>query len=188
MTFEPVATTDELADGDIKPIEVAGVALVLCRSGDDYFATQRKCIHQGGDLVDGLVSHGAILCALHGWRFQLASGQTLIGDGTVDGAFESLLGSTVSPGASPGIITYTSGVTLGGMNVFELAGTDGPGAAAGHDQYDVTGGVAIVSGASNNASEVSASSAWTKSSSNQPPRSLVRKNSLMAAHQSKATA
>ena len=69
-----VATIGELADGDIKPIEVQGVQLVLCRVGDEYFATQRKCLHQGGDLTEGIVSSGRIVCAVHGWRFDLRTG------------------------------------------------------------------------------------------------------------------
>jgi len=73
--FEPVATVGELADGDILPIEIGGEKLVLCRSGDDYYALQRRCIHQGADLAEGIVSRGTIVCAMHGWRFQLANGQ-----------------------------------------------------------------------------------------------------------------
>ena len=75
MEFEAVATVDELAPGDIKPIRVGGRELCLYRAGDAYFATQRRCLHQGADLAEGIVSRGAVVCAMHGWRFDLRTGQ-----------------------------------------------------------------------------------------------------------------
>jgi nitrite reductase/ring-hydroxylating ferredoxin subunit len=72
---EAVAVVGELPDGGVKAIRVGGRDLVLCRVGDDYFATQRQCLHQGGDLAEGIVNSGMIVCALHGWRFDVRTGQ-----------------------------------------------------------------------------------------------------------------
>lgn len=71
----PVAKVGQLKAGDIVPVEADGVQMVLGRDGDRYFAVQRRCAHQGGDLADGIVSRGHIICANHGWRFSTATGR-----------------------------------------------------------------------------------------------------------------
>lgn len=38
------------------------------------FATQAWCPHRGGPLADGMVGGGKVLCPLHAFRFDLASG------------------------------------------------------------------------------------------------------------------
>jgi len=48
--------------------------MVLGLDGDRYFATQRRCAHRGGDLADGIVSRGCVICPQHGWRFSTATG------------------------------------------------------------------------------------------------------------------
>jgi len=72
--FVTVATVGQLAPGDVIAIEVAGRSLVLYRDGDRYYAAQRRCLHQGGDLADGIVSRGYLICPVHGWRFHTATG------------------------------------------------------------------------------------------------------------------
>jgi nitrite reductase (NADH) small subunit len=65
--------------GDVRPNDVIAVAvdgleLVLGRDGDRYFATQRRCVHRGGDLAEGIVSRGHLICPQHAWRFSTATG------------------------------------------------------------------------------------------------------------------
>ncbi len=61
--------------GDVIAVEVDGVQIALGRDGDRYFATQRQCVHRGGDLAEGIVSRGHLICPNHGWRFSTATGQ-----------------------------------------------------------------------------------------------------------------
>ncbi len=70
-----VARVGQLAAGDVVPIQVEGLELVLGRDGDRYFAVQRRCVHRGGDLSEGIVSRGHIICPNHGWRFSTATGR-----------------------------------------------------------------------------------------------------------------
>jgi nitrite reductase (NADH) small subunit len=49
------------------------VAVFRTRTGE-LFATQPRCPHRGGPLVDGIVGGGAVVCPLHAYRFDLASG------------------------------------------------------------------------------------------------------------------
>jgi nitrite reductase (NADH) small subunit len=42
--------------------------------GDRFFATDNRCPHQGGPLCDGIVTAGAVVCPLHAWKVDLATG------------------------------------------------------------------------------------------------------------------
>src|SRR5262249_41481030 len=75
MTWHKVARASELAPGDVRAVEIDGRALVLVRDGDRIFATQRTCLHQGGDLSEGIVSRGFLICPVHGWKFEVATGK-----------------------------------------------------------------------------------------------------------------
>jgi nitrite reductase/ring-hydroxylating ferredoxin subunit len=75
MAWHAVAKVGQLGASDVVAVEVAGVQLVLGRDGDRYFATQRQCLHRGGDLADGIIARGHLVCAHHGWRFSTVTGQ-----------------------------------------------------------------------------------------------------------------
>ena len=75
MTWRPVATLASLKPGDVIGIEVDGIAMVLARDGDVIHALQRRCLHRGGDLADGILSRGHLICPVHGWRFSAATGR-----------------------------------------------------------------------------------------------------------------
>jgi nitrite reductase/ring-hydroxylating ferredoxin subunit len=74
VSWHRVASRGDLAPGEVRAIEVEGRAMVLARDGDAYYATQRACLHQGGDLADGIVSRGLLICPVHGWKFAVATG------------------------------------------------------------------------------------------------------------------
>ena len=74
MPFQTVARLGDLADGDIIGVSAGGEEMVLYRVGEQYYAAQRRCLHQGYDLVGGIVSQGFLICPLHGWRYHLDSG------------------------------------------------------------------------------------------------------------------
>jgi nitrite reductase (NADH) small subunit len=70
-----VARVGDLRAGDVIAAQVGGVELVVGRDGDHYFAVQRRCLHRGGDLAEGIISRGHLLCPVHFWRFSTATGQ-----------------------------------------------------------------------------------------------------------------
>ncbi len=71
----PVARVGDIQPNDVIAINVDGQELALGRDGDRYFATQRRCLHRGGDLAEGIVSRGFLICPQHAWRFSTATGQ-----------------------------------------------------------------------------------------------------------------
>jgi nitrite reductase (NADH) small subunit len=55
------------------------IAVFHTRSGE-LFATQADCPHRKGPLADGLIGDGTVICPLHAWKFDLASGRLQGGD------------------------------------------------------------------------------------------------------------
>lgn len=74
MAFTHATHLQNIPDGDVLGTTVAGVEVVFVRQGREVRAYQRRCLHQGADLADGIVSRGFLVCALHGWRFRLEDG------------------------------------------------------------------------------------------------------------------
>jgi nitrite reductase/ring-hydroxylating ferredoxin subunit/uncharacterized membrane protein len=80
-TFEdyPEDWTQALADaalgeGEMKAVEVDGVAIVIARRGGNVYALSDTCVHRGGSLADGELTGDCVKCPLHGSVFQLADG------------------------------------------------------------------------------------------------------------------
>lgn len=73
--WKQVAKVGDIRPGDVIGVEVAGIPMILGLDGDRYFAMQRQCVHRGGDLTDGIVSRGHVICPNHGWRFSTATGR-----------------------------------------------------------------------------------------------------------------
>jgi nitrite reductase (NADH) small subunit len=72
--WRPAARVSEVRPNDVIGVTVDGIEMVVGRDGDRYFAAQRRCVHRGGDLVEGIVSRGHLICPQHAWRFSTATG------------------------------------------------------------------------------------------------------------------
>jgi nitrite reductase (NADH) small subunit len=44
------------------------------------FAVQADCPHRGGQLADGLIGGTTVICPLHSWKFDLATGNAASGE------------------------------------------------------------------------------------------------------------
>ncbi len=73
--WRAAARVGDVRAGDVIGVTVDGVAMVLGLDGERYFALQRQCVHRGGDLSEGIVSRGHVICPNHGWRFSTATGE-----------------------------------------------------------------------------------------------------------------
>jgi nitrite reductase/ring-hydroxylating ferredoxin subunit len=45
-----------------------------CVRGGQVYATEPWCPHRGGPLADGIVASGKVVCPLHGYMFELETG------------------------------------------------------------------------------------------------------------------
>ena len=63
-----------LDEGRVYCLGRRSIAVFRPRDGRIY-ALENRCPHRGGPLADGVVGDGMVICPLHGWKFELASGR-----------------------------------------------------------------------------------------------------------------
>ena len=74
MPWVPVAKLADVRPGDVIAVTAGGLEIALGRDGERLFAVQRRCLHQGGDLANGIVARNHLVCPHHGWRFSTTTG------------------------------------------------------------------------------------------------------------------
>jgi nitrite reductase (NADH) small subunit len=81
MTEFDLGPLSAIPPGEGRNVELPGrrIALFHTRAGA-LFAVQGECPHRGGPLADGLVGGTTLICPLHSWKFDLATGEALFGD------------------------------------------------------------------------------------------------------------
>jgi nitrite reductase/ring-hydroxylating ferredoxin subunit len=61
-------------------VRTAGRQILLVRADGRVFACANRCPHEGYPLLEGTLANGCVLtCNWHNWKFDLASGETLVG-------------------------------------------------------------------------------------------------------------
>ena len=75
--FHKIATTGEVAPGELKQFEVEGRPVGLCNVGGEFYAFEDICTHQFAHLSEGEFDSdsGEVKCPLHGARFDVESGE-----------------------------------------------------------------------------------------------------------------
>lgn len=75
--FIAVARVGEIAAGSVKVARIEDTAIAIFRVGDDYFAMDDACSHDGGPLAEGFIEGDEIECPRHGARFNVRTGAAL---------------------------------------------------------------------------------------------------------------
>jgi 3-phenylpropionate/trans-cinnamate dioxygenase ferredoxin subunit len=73
----PAVADNELPEEGKLALVLNGWPVLLCRSGGAIQAVINRCSHQAAALAEGRVRRGIVMCALHGARFELASGRCI---------------------------------------------------------------------------------------------------------------
>lgn len=71
-----------LAEGEMRSIEVDGVAILIARVKGKLHALSNTCVHRGGSLADGELDDDCVICPLHTSTFRLADGSVERGPAT----------------------------------------------------------------------------------------------------------
>jgi 3-phenylpropionate/trans-cinnamate dioxygenase ferredoxin subunit len=73
-----ISRLEELPLGSRKTIELPnGREIRLYNIGGEFYAIENSCPHKGAPLSEGILCDRVIECGLHGWQFDLRSGQCL---------------------------------------------------------------------------------------------------------------
>ena len=75
--FERIAEVDAVQPGGRLSLIVDDIPVLLIRIGDDYFAIEDICSHDGQPLTDGPIDDCEITCPRHGARFDVKTGAAL---------------------------------------------------------------------------------------------------------------
>jgi nitrite reductase/ring-hydroxylating ferredoxin subunit len=69
---------EDLPDGSCKTIELpAGRELALFNVNGEFYAIENFCPHKGAPLSQGILCSHVIECDLHGWQFDVRTGECL---------------------------------------------------------------------------------------------------------------
>ena len=66
-----------LGEGREFVVDSSVIAVFHTRHG--IYASQAACPHREGPLIDGLIGGTSVVCPLHAWKFDLTTGQPLMG-------------------------------------------------------------------------------------------------------------
>jgi len=73
-----VGGTEDLRPGACISVELPdGSELAVYNVNGEYYATENFCPHRGARLTEGVLCGHVIECGLHGWQFDVRSGECL---------------------------------------------------------------------------------------------------------------
>lgn len=71
---EPAIRAQDIADGRGKLLRARGEEMAIFKSDGQLYGIQNICPHEGGQLCNGWVEAGEVVCPLHGYKFDLKTG------------------------------------------------------------------------------------------------------------------
>jgi 3-phenylpropionate/trans-cinnamate dioxygenase ferredoxin subunit len=72
-----VARVEEISTGKPVHMEVDGTAIAVFKLGQDFYAIEDICTHDGGQLTGGCVENDEVVCPRHGAHFSIKTGAAL---------------------------------------------------------------------------------------------------------------
>ena len=84
MTLLRIGSVDDVPMLEGRSVTVDGRRVAVFRTSEGWRAVAGSCPHQGGPLADGIVADHCVTCPLHGWRFDLDTGQAVNADAHVE--------------------------------------------------------------------------------------------------------
>jgi 3-phenylpropionate/trans-cinnamate dioxygenase ferredoxin subunit len=76
-TFVRVLPISDVPSGSKKQIEAGGKSILVCNTGERWFAIAALCSHAEEKLECGRMAKTWIACPVHGARFELATGRVM---------------------------------------------------------------------------------------------------------------
>jgi toluene monooxygenase system ferredoxin subunit len=73
--WQPIAKAAEVLVNKITKARVAGLDLILLKTGDEVFAYEDRCPHEGHPLSLGDLEADVLICAKHMWEFEIKTGR-----------------------------------------------------------------------------------------------------------------
>ena len=75
--FVKVASTNEIASGQARLVNISGKEIALFNIEGTFFALENACTHEEGPLAEGEIEGHEVTCPWHGARFDIRTGEVL---------------------------------------------------------------------------------------------------------------
>jgi len=75
--FVKAVSCSEIGAGAGKTVEVGGRKIAIFNLGGKYYAIDDACKHRGGSLGTGDLDGKNVICPLHGWEYDVTTGENL---------------------------------------------------------------------------------------------------------------
>jgi toluene monooxygenase system ferredoxin subunit len=74
MAFREAATLDQVWSGEMLPVVLEGVRVLLVNHQGELSAFEDRCAHQGVPLSLGRLQGGVLCCSAHEWQYDARTG------------------------------------------------------------------------------------------------------------------
>ena len=74
-----VASIAQIAEGDVLPVRINGVEVLVCQVYGQFYAVGGRCPHAQQTLAGGRLAGHELKCPLHGARFDVRNGHPVTG-------------------------------------------------------------------------------------------------------------
>ena len=74
QNWTQITTLENIPPLEGRSVTVGDLEIAIFNLKDRFVTIENRCPHKGGPLCDGIVSGTAVVCPLHGWRFDLDTG------------------------------------------------------------------------------------------------------------------
>ncbi|MBS7668164.1 Rieske (2Fe-2S) protein [Croceicoccus gelatinilyticus] len=78
-TWHPLIAESDFPEEGKLATKVAGWYVLAAKTDDGFHAVNDRCTHQAALLSGGRIRRGAVMCPLHGARFELETGRCIGG-------------------------------------------------------------------------------------------------------------
>jgi 3-phenylpropionate/trans-cinnamate dioxygenase ferredoxin component len=75
--FIELTDTEGLEPGMMRRVALESHEFLVARVGDEYYVTDGRCAHLGGDLSRGVLNGTVVTCPLHHSQYDLTDGRVL---------------------------------------------------------------------------------------------------------------
>ena len=76
-TWTKITHAENIPPREGRPVKVGDLEIAIFNLNGRFLTIENACPHKGGPLCDGIVTGTAVVCPLHGRRFDLETGMPI---------------------------------------------------------------------------------------------------------------
>jgi nitrite reductase/ring-hydroxylating ferredoxin subunit len=85
--FVEVCSASDVPAGGAKCVTVKGKKIAVFNTPAGFYAIDNSCSHKGSPLCDGFLDGTVVMCAMHGWTFDVRTGESVSNPGAKQAAY-----------------------------------------------------------------------------------------------------